>query len=197
MFAENLKNFRRKNNYTQQQLADAIFVSRTLITKYESGAVTPTKENVKKIAEVLKCEPTDLLSYDEACNIVSKYSKRNFVINISLSLTAIILNLIWDIIIWLPIFSKYIYVYPIPEGQTAPDRVKVYFSLMGETLKNNSPFTLLSFIFSFLTITAIITQIFLANKKAKKITQIVSLVLVLITLVLIIFSPSGYINRNL
>lgn len=197
MFAENLKNFRRKNNYTQQQLADAIFVSRTLITKYESGAVMPTKENVKKIAEVLKCEPTDLLSYDEACNIVSKFSKRNFVVNISLSLTAIILNLAWDIIIWLPIFSKYIYVYPIPEGQTAPDRVKVYFSLMGETLKNNSPFTLLSFIFSFLTITAIITQIFLTNKKAKKIVQIISLILVVITLVLIIFAPSGYINRNL
>lgn len=42
-FPEKLKELRKAKGITQEELAKAIFVSRTLITKYESGAVYPTK----------------------------------------------------------------------------------------------------------------------------------------------------------
>ena len=44
-FSEKLRKLRKEKGLTQEELARAVFVSRTLITKYESGAVYPTKEN--------------------------------------------------------------------------------------------------------------------------------------------------------
>ncbi len=49
-FAEKLKNLRKDNAVTQEELAKSIFASRTLITKYERGIVYPTKDNVEKLA---------------------------------------------------------------------------------------------------------------------------------------------------
>ncbi len=49
-FSEKLKNLRKDKAVTQEELAKSIFVSRTLITKYESGTVYPTKDNVEKLA---------------------------------------------------------------------------------------------------------------------------------------------------
>ena len=50
-FSEKLKELRKEKGLTQEELAKEIFVSRTLISKYENGAIYPTKENAIKIAE--------------------------------------------------------------------------------------------------------------------------------------------------
>ncbi|MFA5766138.1 MAG: helix-turn-helix transcriptional regulator, partial [Bacilli bacterium] len=39
---EKIRKLRKENGLSQEQLASKIFVSRTLITKYESGSVFPT-----------------------------------------------------------------------------------------------------------------------------------------------------------
>lgn len=49
-FAKKLKELRKEKGLTQEELASQLFVSRTLISKYESGAIYPTKENAEKIA---------------------------------------------------------------------------------------------------------------------------------------------------
>lgn len=46
---------------TQKQLADAIGVDHTVISKYEKGTVSPTPEKLKMIAEVLDISVDDLL----------------------------------------------------------------------------------------------------------------------------------------
>jgi len=48
-----LKIKRKKKLLTQQQLAELVGVDRTLISKIESGAVTPSVTTAKKIAAVL------------------------------------------------------------------------------------------------------------------------------------------------
>mgnify|MGYP000965614533 CR=1 FL=1 len=48
-----LKIARKKKRLTQQQLAELIGVDRTLISKIESGSVTPSVTTAKKIAAVL------------------------------------------------------------------------------------------------------------------------------------------------
>ena len=48
-----LKIKRKKKRLTQQQLAELVGVDRTLISKIESGSVTPSVTTAKKIAAVL------------------------------------------------------------------------------------------------------------------------------------------------
>ncbi len=48
-----LKIKREKKRLTQQQLAELVGVDRTLISKIESGAATPSITTAKKIAAVL------------------------------------------------------------------------------------------------------------------------------------------------
>ena len=48
-----LKIKRKKKRLTQQQLAELVGVDRTLISKIESGAATPSVTTAKKIAAVL------------------------------------------------------------------------------------------------------------------------------------------------
>ncbi len=48
-----LKIKREKKRLTQQQLAELVGVDRTLISKIESGAATPSVTTAKKIAAVL------------------------------------------------------------------------------------------------------------------------------------------------
>jgi|LFRM01.2.fsa_nt_gb transcriptional regulator with XRE-family HTH domain len=50
---ELLKTERKKRGLTQQQLAELVGVDRTLISKIESGAATPSVATAKKIAAVL------------------------------------------------------------------------------------------------------------------------------------------------
>lgn len=197
MFAENLKEIRKNKGLTQQELADAIFVSRTLITKYESGSVIPTKENIDKLAEALNCNTTDLLTYDEACTSILNYEKRKIIFYNIFAYTALSIVFIWSVLVWLPVFNKAIYIYPIPEGSCIPERKIVRFSLMIESLNNHSSITLISFIFSLLTMAFVISSLVISNRKINKIFKISSIILFVITLVFIIFAPSGVINRSL
>ena len=59
-FNENLKKLRKEKGLTQKKLANEIYVSRTLITKYETGVVFPTKENIKRLAEFFGIKPHEL-----------------------------------------------------------------------------------------------------------------------------------------
>ncbi|EGJ26396.1 helix-turn-helix domain-containing protein [Streptococcus porcinus] len=51
-FAEQLKNYRLKKNYSQDALADRLFISRQAISKWENGDSTPDLENLVKLAEI-------------------------------------------------------------------------------------------------------------------------------------------------
>ena len=50
-FSENLKSIRKKQNITQEQLADILSVSRQAISKWESGAVYPETETLLMISK--------------------------------------------------------------------------------------------------------------------------------------------------
>lgn len=49
---EILKTERKKNKYTQQQIADILKMQRGSYAKYETGANTPTVENIIKLADL-------------------------------------------------------------------------------------------------------------------------------------------------
>ena len=59
-----LKIEREKKRLTQQQLAELVGVDRTLISKIESGAATPSITTAKKIAAVLGLDWTRFFEDD-------------------------------------------------------------------------------------------------------------------------------------
>ena len=62
--AEKMIELRKQNGLSQQDLADRLGVSRQAISRWETGAVQPTADSVRGLAQVLQVS-TDYLLNDE------------------------------------------------------------------------------------------------------------------------------------
>lgn len=63
-FADNITELRKYHNYSQEELAEKIGVSRQTLSKYETGESLPDIEKCKLLADVFGVTIDDLLSYD-------------------------------------------------------------------------------------------------------------------------------------
>ena len=61
MLNENIKNFRKNNGYTQEELANKLNVVRQTISKWEKGYSVPDAEMLKKLAEIFDTKVSQLL----------------------------------------------------------------------------------------------------------------------------------------
>ena len=70
-FAENLTELRKYHNFSQEELAEMIGVSRQTLSKYETGESLPDIEKCKLLADVFSVSVDDLISYqkDQAENM--------------------------------------------------------------------------------------------------------------------------------
>ena len=75
-FNEKLKALRKSRGLTQQQLADKLFVSRTAVSKWESGRGYPNIESLKQIAELFSVSVDELVSANEAIELAEHNEKR-------------------------------------------------------------------------------------------------------------------------
>jgi transcriptional regulator with XRE-family HTH domain len=76
MFKDNLKKLRKKNRMTQDDLADRLYVSRALVTKWEAGKRYPSKSMLDNIAELFGIGVEDLIKEDsEALETVRELSE--------------------------------------------------------------------------------------------------------------------------
>ena len=64
LFNEKLKMLRKQSNFTQEELAEKLYVSRQAITKWESGDGTPDIENLKQISIVFNTTIDELIKED-------------------------------------------------------------------------------------------------------------------------------------
>lgn len=60
-FKDNLYYFRTKSHLTQQELADKVCVSRSLIARYEQGYDSPSLNTLMRLASVFGCSVNDLV----------------------------------------------------------------------------------------------------------------------------------------
>ena len=65
MISKNLKSLRKKYNYTQDDIAEKLNVSRQSIAKWESGESTPDIYNCVKLAELFNVKLDDLVNHSE------------------------------------------------------------------------------------------------------------------------------------
>jgi len=61
-----IREYRRKKGLTQSQLADLIGVKTPVVSKYETGSVTPPSDRLVKIAEALDVNPSMLLEISDS-----------------------------------------------------------------------------------------------------------------------------------
>ncbi len=74
-FSKKLQELRKSRNLTQEQLAEALYVSRTAVSKWESGRGYPSIDSLRAIAEFFSTTVDELLSCEEVITIAEEDSK--------------------------------------------------------------------------------------------------------------------------
>ena len=76
-FHEKLQELRKRRGLTQEELAEALYVSRTAISKWESGRGYPSIDSLKEIAGYFSVTIDELLSGEKLLSIAEKENKSN------------------------------------------------------------------------------------------------------------------------
>lgn len=103
-FNEKLQQLRKQNNLTQEQLAEKLFVSRTAISKWESGKGCPSIESLKNISKVFSVSIDELLSGEELIDLAANENRFNM--QKIFGLIYAILDLMTVAFIFLPLYGK-------------------------------------------------------------------------------------------
>ncbi len=90
-FAEKLVQLRKREGYTQEEVADRLDVSRQAISRWEMGTAVPDSINLLRISKLFGVS-TDYLLNDEyeSDNDIPKVKENNKILHMNLSLIAII-----------------------------------------------------------------------------------------------------------
>lgn len=76
-FHEKLQELRKSRGLTQEELAEALYVSRTAISKWESGRGYPSIDSLKEISSYFSVTIDDLLSGEKLLSIAERENRAN------------------------------------------------------------------------------------------------------------------------
>ena len=103
-FNEKLQELRKQKGITREELANKLYVSRTAISKWESGRGYPNIESLKAIARFFSVTVDELLSSDEILMVAEENQKqtrahfRDLVFGL--------LDLCMSLLLFLPLFAE-------------------------------------------------------------------------------------------
>ena len=103
-FNEKLQELRKQKGLTQEELAEQLYVSRTAISKWESGRGYPNIESLKAIAKFFSVTVDELLSSGEVLTIAEenqKQTEKSF-----RDLAFGLLDLCMSLLLFLPLFAE-------------------------------------------------------------------------------------------
>ena len=112
-FGEKLQELRKMKGMTQEELAEALYVSRTAISKWESGRGYPSIDSLKEISSYFSISIDDLLSGDKLILLAEKETKSN--IRTICDLFFGIVDLTGVMLIILPLYPRVVdgYIYSV------------------------------------------------------------------------------------
>ena len=102
-FNEKLQELRRQKKLTQEELAEKLYVSRTAISKWESGRGYPSIDSLKVIARFFSVTVDELISSDEILIIAEEDRKQNK--NHFRDLMLGLLDICMSLLLFLPLFA--------------------------------------------------------------------------------------------
>ena len=103
-FNEKLQELRKSRSLTQEELAEALFVSRTAISKWESGRGYPSIDSLREISRYFSVTIDDLICSEEMIS-VAENEKKEFA-DKSLSLICNAMDILLAILLFIPAFGN-------------------------------------------------------------------------------------------
>jgi len=103
-FSEKLQELRKSRSMTQEELAESLFVSRTAISKWESGRGYPSIDSLKEISRFFSKTIDELICSDEMIT-VAENDKKEFVSRY-VSLICNALDILLAILLFIPAFGN-------------------------------------------------------------------------------------------
>ena len=114
-FSEKLQELRKSRSMTQEELAEALFVSRTAISKWESGRGYPSIDSLKEISRFFSVTIDELICSDEMIS-VAENEKKEFT-DKYVSLICDALDILLVLLIFIPAFGN---------GRASPETVSLF-----------------------------------------------------------------------
>ena len=113
-FGEKIKVLRNQNKLTQEQLAEKLYVSRTAVSKWESGKGYPNIDSLKDIARLFDVTVDDLLSSEELLDVAKEENSTN--LKRTTGLICGLLDIVSILFMFLPIYAHRVgdFVYSVP-----------------------------------------------------------------------------------
>ena len=137
-FNKKLQELRRARSLTQEELAEALFVSRTAISKWESGRGYPNLDSLKEISRFFSVSIDELICTEEIISAAEDEKKE--CVDKYISLICNMLDIFLGLLLFLPVFGN---------GADHPASVSIYaitglsawikdlfFALIGVTVLN-------------------------------------------------------------
>jgi transcriptional regulator with XRE-family HTH domain len=114
-FNEKLQELRKGKGLTQEELAEKLFVSRTAISKWESGRGYPSIDSLKEIARFFSVTIDDLICSDEMIS-VAENEKKEFA-DKYVSLICNVMDILPIMLLFIPAFGN---------GTASPETVSLF-----------------------------------------------------------------------
>ena len=179
-FHEKLQELRKSRGLTQEELAEALFVSRTAISKWESGRGYPSIDSLKEISSYFSVSIDDLLSGEQLIFVAEKENQSN--LNSVCDLLLGFVDLFSLMLIFLPLYPKPVngYIYSV--------------NLLGYIDGNTFIIRIYWALFISLTITGIvkILMVYFKFEKGKKAVTFISVGLSIIAVLFLAMAREPY-----
>lgn len=179
-FNEKLCELRKNKGLTQEELAQALYVSRTAISKWESGRGYPSIDSLKEISKFFSVSIDELLSGEKIISIAEKENKSN--LKNMCSLCFGITDILYLTLIILPLYSI-----------SAGERICAVnlFVFIEKTLFNQMVFPIM-FLLIMLCGAAKAVLSFMKIEKGQKELTLVSMLLGIVTVLLLALTREAY-----
>lgn len=181
-FGEKIQKLRNENKWTQEQLAEKLYVSRTAVSKWESGKGYPNIDSLKDIAKLFNKTIDDLLSSEEIIDIAKRENTSN--IKRTNNLIYGLLDIISVLFIFLPLYAQrtenFVYSVSLISTNDISNIIKVSYIVILSIL-------------SLIGIAELVTNL-VDNKKIQKIVNVISLIVETISILLFVISRQIYLT---
>ena len=181
-FGEKIQKLRNQNKLTQEQLAEKLYVSRTAVSKWESGKGYPNIDSLKDIAKLFNKTIDELLSSEEIIDIAKKENTSN--IKRTNNLIYGLLDIISVLFIFLPLYAQktesFVYSVSLISTNDISNIIKISYIIILSIL-------------SLIGIAELIMN-FVDNKKIQRIVNVNSLIVEIISILFFAISRQTYLT---